>query len=102
MPASAQFFLLTSCPQDLREFLRQPPFNLTSADLALTRFFVNAGEIYDFTYEDLVQSGDCMDYGVPKDPVSLVTPRLVEAVPVRSHLVTSSSPHVAGHHNAAR
>jgi len=45
---------------------------------------VNNGEVYDFTYADLVQNGDIVDYGTVRETptIARLSVRLTEAIPV--------------------
>lgn len=74
--------------QDLRALLELPPFNVPRDALPTVRFYVNSGEIYDFTYVDLIGDGDIIDYATPPDglalpPLVTPSPRLTEPIPVR-------------------
>ena len=68
--------------------------NFDAETLKKLRFFVNNGEIYDFTYGDLIQSGDILEYCLVEETLqsALLSVRLTEPVPVRFPLSPISPP----------
>eukprot|EP01128_Nolandella_sp_AFSM9_P011919 TRINITY_DN880_c1_g3_i1.p1 TRINITY_DN880_c1_g3~~TRINITY_DN880_c1_g3_i1.p1 ORF type:complete len:1033 (+),score=216.79 TRINITY_DN880_c1_g3_i1:522-3620(+) len=71
--------VLVRAPESMdgtRALLQKPPFSVPNADIDTTRFFLNNGEVFDFSW-DLLEDGDVVDYGNPADDEPASTPRLV-------------------------